>query len=215
MSRYVPRAKLRQVLNPLVIPACPPGIERRQKRVIAVARLVHQKGYDLLLDAFGRIADQAPDWTLDIVGDGPLLEPLQARARDLGVTGRVVFHGHLADPFPLLYQASVFVLPSRFEGMPNAMLEAMGCGLPVIVSDASPGPLELIRHEDTGLVVPKEDAPALAAAMLRTFRDAVLRERLAAGALREAQQMDIDIVAAEWERLIAEASAVHGPRLAS
>jgi len=207
MSRYVPRTKLRQVANPLDIPPCPPGLDRHQHRLVAVARLVHQKGYDLLLDAFGRVAAQAPDWSLDVVGDGPLRAELESRAERLGIADRVLFHGHVADPFPLLYQASVFVLPSRFEGMPNAMLEAMGCGLAIIVSDASPGPLELIRHEQTGLVVPGEDVPALAAAMTQAIQDKALRERLADAALRETERMHIDRVAADWERLISDVGA--------
>jgi glycosyltransferase involved in cell wall biosynthesis len=207
MSRYVPRAKLRQVLNPLSIPPCPPEILRHRQRFIAVARLVPQKGYDLLLDAFARIAPQVPDWTLDVVGDGPLSDELQAHARRLGIAGQVVFHGHVADPFPLLYQASVFVLPSRFEGMPNAMLEAMGCGLAIIVSDASPGPLELIRDGETGVVVATEDAPALGDAMARIAADRAVRSRLAAAASREAERMHIDVVAAEWERLLTAVAA--------
>jgi len=206
MSRYVPRAKLRQVLNPLSIPPCPPEILRHGQRFIAVARLVPQKGYDLLLNAFARVAPLAPEWMLDVVGDGPLSAELQTRARRLGIAGQVVFHGHVADPFPLLYQASVFVLPSRFEGMPNAMLEAMGCGLAIIVSDASPGPLELIRDGETGLVVTTEDAAALGDAMARIAADRGLRNRLAAAASREAERMHIDVVAAEWERLLAAAA---------
>ena len=215
MSAYVPRHKLRQVANPLSIPPCPDGVERQQRRFIAVARLVQQKGIDLLLDAFARVAPAAPDWQLDIVGDGPLRAELEARAVDLGIADRAVFHGHQSDPFPLLYRAAVFVLPSRFEGMPNAMLEAMACGLAVIASDASPGPLELIRDGQTGLVAPAENAPALAEAMQRLAADDDLRQRLRDAALHEAGRMHIDVVAAEWERLIAEIGATPAPASAA
>jgi glycosyltransferase involved in cell wall biosynthesis len=203
MSRYVPPGKLRQVANPLVIPPCPEGVERR-RRFISVARLVRQKGYDLLLDAFARVAPQAPDWALDIVGDGPLRAELERRAERLGIAAQVVFRGYQSDPFPLLYGASVFVLASRFEGMPNAMLEAMGCALAVVVTDASPGPLELIRDGDTGLVSPAGDASALADAMLRLVEDGALRERLARAARAEAARMALPRVAGRWEVLFRE-----------
>jgi glycosyltransferase involved in cell wall biosynthesis len=145
-----------------------------------------------------------PDWQLDVVGDGPLRAELEARVQALGIADRVELHGHRADPFPFLYRASVFVLPSRFEGMPNAMLEAMGCGLAVIASDASPGPLELIRHERSGLVAAHENIPALADAMRRMAQDASLRRRLAEAALRLVEPMHLEAVAAEWEQLLAD-----------
>jgi glycosyltransferase involved in cell wall biosynthesis len=158
----------------------------------------------VLLEAFARIARKAPAWQLDIVGDGPLRSQLQLQASALGVEAQTHFHGHVPDPFPLLYRASVFVLPSRFEGMPNSMLEAMACGLTVIVSNASPGPLELIRDEDTGLVFPVDDVDALAAAMCKVIEDALLRERLAEAAARVTASMALPVVAAHWEGLFRE-----------
>ncbi len=214
MRAYVPEHKLRQVSNPLKLPPCPAAVERRQRRLIAVARLVHQKGYDLLLPAFAQVAAAAPEWRLDIVGDGPLREELEASAAALGIAERVCFHGHQRDPFPLLYAASVFVLPSRFEGMPNAMLEAMGCGLAICVSDASPGPLELIRDHQTGLVARSEDVASLAAALGELVADGLLRERLAAAALEVAGSMQLEQVSAHWEQLIGElnpAAALSAP----
>jgi len=174
---------------------------------VLVARLVEQKGVDILIDAFARVADRLPDWRLDLVGDGPLRERLEAQARRAGIAERVSFHGHQADPFPFLYAASVFVLPSRFEGMPNAMLEAMGVGLAIIVSDASPGPLELIRHGETGLVFPTGDAGALADAILRLCGDSALRERFAAAAEARAADVALPRVARDWEVLMREAGA--------
>jgi len=207
LSRHVPREKLRQVHNPLAVPPCPTGTARHGRRLVLVARLVEQKGVDILIDAFARVADRLPDWRLDLVGDGPLRERLEAQARRAGIAERVSFHGHQADPFPFLYAASVFVLPSRFEGMPNAMLEAMGVGLAIIVSDASPGPLELIRHGETGLVFPTGDAGALADAILRLCGDSALRERFAAAAEARAADVALPRVARDWEVLMREAGA--------
>ncbi len=200
---YVPEPKRRQVANPLSIPTCPPEIERGRKRLVYVGRLIEQKAPEVLLEAFARVTDALPDWRLDIVGDGNMRTELEAvvRARDLA--GRVSFHGQQSDVFPFLFSASIFVLPSRFEGMPNAMLEAMGCGLAIIVSDASPGPLELIQHEETGLVVPVDDAKALADAMRRLCNDTALRGRLQEAASKVAGRMALPRVAADWEAMLA------------
>ena len=85
------------------------------------------------------------------------------------------FQGFCADPQPFLLQAGVFVLPSRFEGMPNALLEAMAAGLAVVVTDASPGPLEVVEEGVSGLVVPSDDPYALAEALDRLVVDPELR----------------------------------------
>jgi glycosyltransferase involved in cell wall biosynthesis len=207
LARHIPREKLRQVANPLAVPPCPPDIAPHGQRLVLVARLVEQKGVDLLIDAFARVAGRLPDWRLDLVGDGPLRGRLEAQAARSGVAERVSFLGHQSDPFPFLYAASVFVLPSRFEGMPNAMLEAMGAGLAIIVSDASPGPLELIRDGETGLVFPNGDTEALADAILRLCCDQTLRERLATASASLAADMALGRVAADWEALISEAGA--------
>ena len=207
LSRHVPPEKLRQVQNPLQVPACPPGIHPHGKRLVLVARLVEQKGVDLLLDAFSRVAPELPGWHLDLVGDGPLRPKLESRAQRAGLSGRITFHGHQGDPFPFLFAASVFALPSRFEGMPNAMLEAMGAGLAIIVSDASPGPLELIRDGETGLVFPSGDAGALADCIRKLCTDSLLRQRLGQAAETLAGAMALPRVAEDWEQLMAEAGA--------
>jgi glycosyltransferase involved in cell wall biosynthesis len=95
--------------------------------------------------------------------------------------------------------------------MPNAMLEAMGAGLAIIVSDASPGPLELIRDGETGLVFPSGDARALAAAIARLCAEPALRRRLGGAAQALAETMALPRVAEDWERLMAEAGASLAP----
>ncbi len=204
LAAHVPSTRLRQVRNPLKLRPCPAECRRRQPRLIAVARLVHQKGIDVLLAAFARIADAFPEWMLDIVGGGPLQAPLGQQAAVLGIDDRVVFHGHQSEPFELLYQASIFVLPSRFEGMPNAMLEAMGCGLCIVTTTASPGPLEFIEDGSTGLLVPPDDAGRLSAALGRLMGDEQLRDRLSIAATQRVQGLDVATVADTWEQLIRE-----------
>jgi glycosyltransferase involved in cell wall biosynthesis len=143
-----------------------------------------------------------PDWTLQIVGDGPAEKALVAQARDLGVADRVVFHGLLKDPIPLLTQSRIFALPSRFEGTPNALLEAMASGMACVVSDASPGPLRLIEHGTNGLVVKVEDPEDLATALGLLARDPLLIEQFGKAAREGIKEFQIDRVAADWERLL-------------
>jgi glycosyltransferase involved in cell wall biosynthesis len=147
--------------------------------LLFVGRVVYQKGLDLLLDALGELKEKG--WTLDIVGDGPRKEKLQAQARALGIFDRVNFLGwQNGDGLVRRYaQANLFVYPSRHEGMPNAVLEAMACGLPVLASHIA-GNEELVTHKETGLLVPTEDATALCAALSELLPDSEMRERMGA-----------------------------------
>src|SRR6476660_3895591 len=147
--------------------------------IIAMGRLVPQKGFDLLLEAFARIAGRHPDWSIKVLGKGPLKEQLEAQAESLGLKNRVSFVGAVSDPFPALRAADLFVFPSRFEGFGNALVEAMACALPVISFDCPAGPSDIIRHGVDGVLVPPEDVAGLATAMGRLMNDAAERDRLA------------------------------------
>ena len=163
---------------------------------------MHQKGIDILLRAFARVADQLPEWRLSLIGDGPLRDELTELAHTLAIADRVTFHGHVGNPLELMNRSQAFVLSSRFEGMPNSLLEAMALGLPPIVSDASPGPLEIVIDERTGLVVPVEDVDALAAAMLRIAREPAYRGRLGAEARASVGRHSWAVVEKTWRTLL-------------
>lgn len=177
----------------------------RQREVLAVARLVPQKGLDLLIRAWGRLQDdpRLHDWRLVLVGDGPERQALAALAAREGVSERVHFEGFQPNPGRYLARASVFVLPSRYEGMPNALLEAMAAALPVVVTDASPGPLEMVDPEVTGLVVPRENVEALAAALARLLADSELRQRLGTAAAERLHSLSWEVVESHWRSVLA------------
>ena len=202
LEDIVPRSKLAFLPNPLEIAGSGRPVALAAPTMISVTRLVEQKGIDVLLKAAARAFEALPEWRLAIVGDGPLRESYKMLARELGIADRIDWCGHVADPIPYLRVAKLFILISRFEGSPNALLEAMACGLPSIVSDASPGPLELIGEEEAGLIVPVEDVGATSAAMVRLAQDETLRTRLGAAALERTRAHEIDGAMQVWLKLL-------------
>ena len=177
------------------------GIETE---ILAVARLVPQKGLDLLLRAFAELdLSCRAGWRVTLVGDGPERDRLQRLALDLAIVDSVVFEGFRSDPFTFMQRASIFALPSRFEGMPNALLEAMAAGLPAVVSDASPGPLEMVSDGVNGLVVPTENHLALAKALQQLIEDGRLRHRLGDAAREKLRSLDWSMVEPHWRSVLA------------
>ncbi|MCT0198467.1 glycosyltransferase [Synechococcus sp. CS-1325] len=174
------------------------GNGQRSADCLAVARLVHQKGLDVLLEAVALMAARPIGWRLVIVGDGPQRPALESQARQLGIEAWIRFEGFQADVMPYCRRARIFVLPSRFEGMPNALLEAMASGLTAIVTDASPGPLELVEHGHTGLVVPVENPRALAAAMEALLADPGHCERLGRAGRERLAAQDWQMIEPLW-----------------
>ncbi len=207
MKSYVPEAKLAYVPNPLSLPTEPAAkrmahCKGRAPTILAVGRLHEQKGYDLLIEAFKEFATTSSGWQLRIVGDGPLRDALRKQAESAGIDKLVHWEGRIADPYPYYRDAEIFVMPSRYEGTPNALLEAMSCGLPVVVSDASPGPLEYVENNVTGLVVPVGNTKALAKALDSLARDPALRRRLAEAGRKKASSLELDAVLPVWEGII-------------
>jgi glycosyltransferase involved in cell wall biosynthesis len=202
LETFVPKEKLAFLPNPLSGQGGSGTVVFASPTFITVTRLVEQKGPDVLLKAAARAFESLPDWRLAIVGEGPLRDELQAQARELGIAPRVDWYGHVGDPMPYLRVAKVFVLTSRFEGSPNALLEAMASGLPSVVSDASPGPLELIGDQAAGLIVPVDDADATAAAMVRLASDEALRAHLGEAARERTIMHRLDHAMRVWLELL-------------
>ena len=146
--------------------------------IVCVARLVAQKNQTCLIEALSMLQTSGePRPLLVLVGDGPDLEALKSQA-DRQLPGQVFFAGHQSDHFPWLAAADIFVLPSLFEGLPGAIIEAQASEIPCIATDI-PGNRELVRDGETGLSVPVKDAPALALAIHRLLSNKPLSCRLA------------------------------------
>jgi GalNAc-alpha-(1->4)-GalNAc-alpha-(1->3)-diNAcBac-PP-undecaprenol alpha-1,4-N-acetyl-D-galactosaminyltransferase len=171
---------------------------QREPLIIAVGRLSHEKGFDLLLRAFADVAPGFPDWRVAILGEGNERASLTMLRNELGLTGRVEFVGHVTKIEEWMARASIVVQPSRFEGFPNAVLEAMGMGAAVISADCQSGPSELIEDGVNGRLVPVDDAGALARTLHELMTDGAARERLGCQAVLVRQRFRQDRVMHLW-----------------
>jgi glycosyltransferase involved in cell wall biosynthesis len=154
--------------------------------VLAVGRHVAQKGLDLLLQAWAAVAAARPDARLQIVGDGPETAALQALATRLGLDASVVWLPATTGIEALYRAAALFVLPSRYEGMPLALLEAQALGLPAVAFDCPTGPREILGGQG-GLLVPAGDVAGLASALIELLADPERRAQMGAAALSRSQ----------------------------
>ncbi|OQW92594.1 MAG: group 1 glycosyl transferase [Thiotrichaceae bacterium IS1] len=170
--------------------------------VMGMGRFTEEKGFDLLIQAFAKVKDRYPKWTLTILGEGPLRQELENLCSDLGLTNRVYFLGRVKNPYRFLRQADIFILPSRFEGFPNALCEAMASGLPVISFDCPSGPREIIRDGVDGLLVPPEDINTLAETMEQLMKNESERKRLGTNALEITERLSLERIMQEWEQLL-------------
>ena len=162
------------------------------------------KGFDLLIEAFGRCATKHADWSLVILGEGPERASLQTFAVALGIADRVSLAGQVQEPATILNGADLFVLSSRSEGFPNALLEAMACQLPVVSTDCG-GPRNIIRDGVDGILVPPDDVTALADAMDRLMANPDERRRLGAGALEVIERFSMEKVMTMWDEAVTRA----------
>ena len=180
-QRYgIPPARITVILNGVDTEFyCPgPASPRPNPQVIlSVARLVPDKDHDTLIAAFSQVSAAFPEAELWLLGDGPRRQAIQEQVRRSLAPGRVRFWPGQPDIRPLLHQACLLVLSSRYEALPNVVLEAMAAGLPVVATRVGGLP-EVVVPGRTGWLVPPGDAPALAAALSQALGDANLREAL-------------------------------------
>ena len=176
-------------------------------RIVGIGRLGTEKGFDLLIRAFAGIAGEHPQWNVTILGEGPERSALAVEIERSGVAGRVDLPGREADAAGVLRRSGLFVLPSRYEGFPNALCEAMACGLPVVAFDCRSGPAEIIRDGVDGVLVPGGNVGALSAAMARLIADPEGRRRLGARATEVSDRFSVERIASLWERILAGGAA--------
>ena len=178
---------------------------REMRRLLSVGRLAEEKQFGVLIKVFAGLARCYPTWSLRIVGEGPLRPVLQQQIVELGLDGRVELPGRTANIGKDLAAADAFVLTSKYEGFPNALLEAMASGLPCVTFDCPSGPREMSMDGEVALLVPLGDEQALGHALERLILDADLRQAL--GSLACASVMErfaLAMVLEQWDLLFNE-----------
>jgi glycosyltransferase involved in cell wall biosynthesis len=188
-----------------------PRVPRTSLRKVAVvANLRPLKGHDVLIDAAVEILERFPDARFDIIGEGPERAALVARAEGHGVAHAFTFAGHCSNVPDRLADADIFVLPSRSESFPNAILEAMAAELPVVASGVG-GILELVDDGRTGWIVPAGEADALASRVIRLIEDPSEAARLgAAGHADAVARFSFDRMVVGFDTVYLTELARHG-----
>jgi len=173
-----------------------------QPFIFAAGRFSHEKGFDLLIEGFSQIAAFFPQWQLAIAGDGPLHEKLTAQAQRYGLNKRIHFLGIKKELQPFYKNADIFVLPSRYEGFPNALCEAMTHATPVIATDCPSGPRDIIHNKTNGYLIQPESAHAIAKALEELMHDKCLRNRLGQEATKIATTLSTNNIIVLWNEIL-------------
>jgi len=183
----LPENRLAVLPNPVDVEEIRAAIGRQRQQpwsgpsphLLAVGRLTREKGFDWLLRALVPVRKKYPEACLLIAGTGPEETALKAERHALGLDSAVRFAGYVSPPWPFFAQATLFVLPSRHEGLPNALLEAAAAGLPIVALPASGGLVDLLRGQPGVWLAPESTAEALSASLLAALGSLQPEERFA------------------------------------
>ena len=175
--------------------------EERLNRIISVGRLYPQKNQKMMIEAFAKIAPKFPEWSLVIYGEGHQRKALELLVERLKVKDRVLLPGRCETVIEEVAKSKVFCLSSDYEGMSNAMIEALCVGTPVISTKVS-GTDELIRNGENGLLVDIGDTEGLAKAYEKLLSNQELREQLGKEGQKLAAQFKTDTIVDQWEKLV-------------
>lgn len=153
------------------------GLNEDDIFLLSIGRLTYQKGHEFLVQAMSKVTSRFPNAKAGICGDGPLRSQLEAQIIEAGLSNHVKMLGTWEDVSPLLASAEIFILPSRWEGLSRALMEAMAAGLPVIATQVD-GIKDLITDSVNGLLIPSEDAEALGNSILQLIDNIEMRKRI-------------------------------------
>lgn len=159
-----------------------PYYEEKEKKICGMGRLIELKGFDTLIKAFAEVSSKISDYKLVIYGEGPERKNLEKLIKELKVEDKVELPGIYENAICEIAKAKVFVLSSRYEGMPNALIEAMACGVACIATDCEMGPRELIEQEKNGILVPTDHISRMSGAMYELISDSEKARRISENA---------------------------------
>jgi GalNAc-alpha-(1->4)-GalNAc-alpha-(1->3)-diNAcBac-PP-undecaprenol alpha-1,4-N-acetyl-D-galactosaminyltransferase len=197
----------RVIYNPSTVTRIdPPTWEERRNEIVFVARFdIQQKRQDLMVDAFSMIASQYPEYKLHFYGIGNDEAVIREKVEKIGLTDRVIFGGLEKNIPEAIRTAKLFVLTSDYEGMPNALIEAMSVGLPCVSTDCSPGgAAELIDSGVNGIIVPVGDPEAIADGMRRMLDNPNMAENMGLKAQEITELLNPDLIYGQWLEYIEE-----------
>ncbi|GHU69605.1 glycosyl transferase [Bacteroidia bacterium] len=169
------------------------------KRIVSMGRLVYPKGFSYLIDAFSQIHKQFPDWQLWIYGDGQEKPVFQNQINTLSLQDKIILQMPDADVETILQDASLFVLPSLYDGFGLVLTEAMVCGVPCVAFDCECGPAEIIRDNEDGFLVELKNTQVLAAKMAVLMENVALRQTIGRKAAENILRFDTGKIMALWQ----------------
>jgi len=177
--------------------------------LLSIGRLVHAKQVEHSIRVFGMLANSHEAWDLHIYGNGPAREKLASLIYELDLQQRVFLMGETTTPWDVMAEADAFVMTSQHEGFPNALLEAMGVGLPCVVYDCLSGPREITRDGLDALLVPLNDQAALMQAIRRVMDDGALRKELGDRArVSVFARFGLEVIVNRWAAVFRQAGVV-------
>jgi glycosyltransferase involved in cell wall biosynthesis len=176
----------------------------RGKEILAIGRLSEQKGFDLLIDAWSKISNRLPDWFLRIVGEGEMRDKLIEQSKFLHLNHNFIISNYTNNPFQLYSSCGIFVLSSRYEGLPYVLIEAMMMGAPCVSFDCPNGPSELIQNGVNGVLVSPENVGKLAEALLEMANNRQKRIAIGDKAKGIESCFSPEIIVRSWEKIFKE-----------
>lgn len=199
----VPGLRLLSIPNSVPAPSVAPA-DGSSRVIVAAGRLDPVKRYDLLVHAFAKVLAEAPDWQLRIYGTGREYSGLKWLIQQLGLYHHVTLMGSASPLEAEWVKGSIAAITSDRESFGMTVVEAMRCGVPVVSTACPDGPPEIIRHGTDGLLVPVGDIDGIAGGLLELVRDQEKRTLMGRAALENSRRYDPDVVAGQYEDLIAE-----------
>ena len=202
MRRFIYR-KLDKVVIPNSYSFKPKKInDYSKKTIIAIGRLTYQKGFDMLVDAAVLLKNKLPDWKIKIIGDGEDKEKLIDKIKQNDVADFINIIPPKMDVVDLYHSASIYVMSSRFEGLPMVLIEAQSCGLPIISFDCPEGPSEIIHDNIDGYLVEKNNINVLVEKIVYLANNENLRKQFGEKAFIASERYSSDVIKSKWLELI-------------
>ncbi len=177
------------------------------KRVLAVGRHTHQKGFDMLMKSWAKVVEKRKDWTLDVYGKKDDNQSYMALAETYGISDYVTFHDPVPNIMEEYLESSIYALSSRYEGFPLVLIETMACGVPAVAFNCPCGVKELITHNKDGIHVEVDNTDAFAQSLLYLIENQEIRKKMGAQARKNILRLSPEHIFPQWKKLFDQLSA--------